>query len=269
MFRTRRRQETPSAPTAQRGAVGSARVWDERTRADRAGPRARATPGGASESRFSALELAGLVRAVVRTTLEARLPDCPDEQRTMLACELELRLLELFAPRATPASEAQPLPQPASSAQEPPPQTERARDAPPATAAVPAPEPRARLLDLALEDRLNRLGSPTAARADLRDRLVALALERLASAAPEPNASPDDVRNLDVLQRRTAKLEQALAEVRAALAYVADLEYVDPGEASLYRTVQGLAPEDPRRAQKSAALECIFRANLSLQKPGA
>jgi hypothetical protein len=96
---------------------------------------------------------------------------------------------------------------------------------------------------------------------------VALALERLTRVASEPEASVEDLRNLDVLERRAAKLAQALAEANAALAYVASLEYVDPGEASIYRSVQGLALEDPRRAQKSAALERIFAANLALQKP--
>lgn len=268
MFRVRRRPETTSS-TAKRGAVGSAHVWDERTRADRAEPlRPRPAPEGPGRATtLSTLELAGLVRAVVASTLDARLPECPPERRAALAQELGQRLLEAFEPGPT-RTERVPVPPPIT----PP---ECAESAAPAAAApnAPAPvagrEPRARLLDLALEDRLGQLGNPLAARTDLRDRLVALALSRLACAPPDPDASSEDLRSLDVLQRRVAKVEQALAEARAALAYVTGLEHVDPGLASIYRHVQGLPPDDPRRAQKGAALECIFRANLSLQKPGS
>lgn len=275
MFRTRRRTESPSAPTAQRGAVGSARVWDERTRAAAAARAQPAAPEGARPTSLSPLELAVLVRGIVATTLEARLPDTPRERRSALAQELELRLLDLFEARplaSAPPAASPPLvaaPMPAAAAPLAPP---GAPEALPARPAPPAPlEPRARLLDLTLQDRLARLGSPLAARADLRERLVALVLQRLASAAAEVEADvpPEELRDLDVLQRRLVKLEQALAEARAALAHVGGLEHVDMGLASIYRVVQGLAAEDPRRAQKSAALECVFRANLALQKPDA
>jgi len=272
MFRTRRRTESPSSPTAQRGAVGSARVWDERTRAA-AAARPQPEPPETRPPSLAPLELAVLVRGIVATTLEARLPDTPREHRSALAQELELRLLDLFEarplaagpPAPAPAPGAAPAPAAATTAARPP-------EAPPARPAAPAPlEPRARLLDLTLQERLTRLGSPLAARADLRERLVALVLQRLAAAAAEVegNVPAEELRDLDVLQRRLMKLEQALAEARAALVHVGGLEHVDGGLASIYRAVQGLAAADPRHVQKSAALECIFRANLALQKPEA
>ena len=268
MFRTRRRTESPSAPTAQRGAVGSARVWDERTRAAAAARAQPAPAEGARPTSLSPLELAVLVRGIVATTLEARLPDTPRERRSALAQELELRLLDLFEARplaAQPLDLALALEASAAPGALPAePRTDPARPS-----SVSPLEPRARLLDLTLQERLERLGSPLAARADLRERLVGLVLQRLASAAAEVEADvpTKELRDLDVLQRRLVKLEQALAEARAALAHVGSLEHVDGGLASIYRAVQGLAAGDPRRAQKTAALECIFRANLALQKP--
>ncbi|NOT31160.1 MAG: hypothetical protein HOP15_11990, partial [Planctomycetes bacterium] len=83
-----------------------------------------------------------------------------------------------------------------------------------------------------------------------------------------PEASSEELRSLDVLQRREHKLERSLREARAALAYVSGLAHVDDGLASIYRTVQGLASSDPRHTQKRDVLECVFRANLALQKPG-
>ncbi|HEX6883331.1 MAG TPA: hypothetical protein VF530_08115 [Planctomycetota bacterium] len=248
--------------------MGSARVWDERTRAAAAARAQPAPPEGARPTSLSPLELAVLVRGIVATTLEARLPDTPRERRGALAQELELRLLDLFEARPL-AGPPQDLAPAASAAPAAPPaedHTDRARPTPSAPL-----EPRARLLDLTLQERLERLGSPLAARADLRERLVALVLQRLASAAAEVEADvpAEELRDLDVLQRRLVKLEQALAEARAALTHVGSLEHVDGGLASIYRVVQGLAAGDPRRAQKTAALECVFRANLALQRPRA
>jgi hypothetical protein len=276
MFRPRRRPEIPSTSTAKRGAVGSARVWDEDTRAAtvRARERAAAADGWAAASPAHE-ELARLVRTIVHSTLQARLPECPPYRRAELARELERRMLALLAPTpnltldppaddprspATVPAEATSTPQPADN-------PELASTQSVAPPVAPSEEPRARLLGLKLEDRLAGLGSPLTSRSDLRERLVALALEGLAEDRV-PGASAEDLSSLDILTRRSSKLEQALAEARAALAHVSRLEYVDPGLSSLYRTIQGLAPEDPRHAQKGAALECIFRANLALQKPG-
>ena len=69
-----------------------------------------------------------------------------------------------------------------------------------------------------------------------------------------------------MLQRRASKLERALQEARTALAYVSGLEHVDEGLASIYRTVQGLAPDDPLHVRKHDALVSIFRANLELRQ---
>jgi hypothetical protein len=200
---------------------------------------------------------------IVQVTLDTRLGDRPPEERRALAQELERRLLALFLPPPDELPSAPPVAPP------PPVPPVAVEDAParPASVAPPtspaAASPFARLLDA----RLKELAPLLRERADLRARIVELAEERPA-AADEPEASRGELQSLDLLQRRTAKLERALHEARAALAYVSGLEHVDQGLASIYRTVQGLSEADPTRAKKREALEEVFRANLALQKSG-
>lgn len=231
--------------------MGSARVWDERTRALRAaGPPAE--PEVEEPAALAPVELTALIASLVSAALDARLPDCEPERRATLARELEERLFALLqAPPVVPASpQAGPTP------------AEREESAGP-TSASSAPDG----LGGRLEERLRALGGALAARTDLRERLVELAL-----ASCEPTLAPDDASHtelhaLDVLQRRAHKLERSLADARAALAYVASLEHVEDGLASIYRTVQGLNGSDPQATRKREALVGIFRANLALQKP--
>ena len=103
MFRARHRPEKNARASAKRGSVGSARVWDDKTRALRvAGPaqdRAEAPLGPPPD------ELAALIQGIVRVTLDTRLTELERPRRAALAAELERRLLELFRP-STPASAA-------------------------------------------------------------------------------------------------------------------------------------------------------------------
>jgi hypothetical protein len=254
-----------------------------RARGTPAEPGAEPTPPAAA-STLARGELSDLIAGIVAVTLDTRLPDCDPIRRAGLSRDLEARLLALFQPAGTP----------------PPPPTsdDAARDetllddaanrdpssnrvfadvaleegAPAADAfQLEYDSTSARALGLVLENRLNGLGGTLSERADLRQRLIALALSMLDSTpAPEAEgASAEDLRTLDVLQRRAMKLQLSLQEARAAVAYVSGLEHVDEGLASIYRAVQGLAPADPQRARKLDALEGIFRANLALQKPDA
>lgn len=271
MFRARTRSEKPSSPTARRGSVGSAQVWDEHTRARRAAlpvaPPPEPLPAPDSRVLLPRDELAPLVAGIVQLTLDTRLADHEPARRVELARELQARLLALFGTPVTDGASAE------SALAEPAAEVLAHDVLPQPVGAPPLPNgdatPVERALGLVLEDRLQRLGGPLAARADLRERLIVLALQRLAlsSSVEEPTASGDELRNLDVLQRRATKLERSLQEARAALAYVAGLEHVDEGIASIYRAVQGLSLEDPQRESKRDALERIFRANLALQQP--
>ena len=278
MFRARHRPENAARPSAQRGSVGSARVWDERTRALRvaAGPPERPRPVAETNPETSPVELAALIRGIVAVTLDTRLTELERPRRAALASELEARLCALFGLGTVPLAPPEPAPAlelapespaaPVARPETPPPSPEPARGpgAPPSGPPLP---PALRALQLILEDRLERLGGPLAERADLRRLLARLALEQaLGHETPPPSADEETLRNLDVLERRAAKLERALHDARAALAYVSGLEHVDAGVASIYRQVQGLAADDPRREQKAGALEKIFRANLELRQ---
>jgi hypothetical protein len=249
MFRARPRTESPSSESSIRGSIGSARVWDERTRTLRGRSPQPAGDGIAPE------DFHALVAALVRLTLDKRGGDAA--RRVEIARELHARLLEQLGERPAPSAA---------------PETESGVP-PPALASASAElvhtDPVRRALWLVLDDRLSRLGGPIAARADVRQRLIALCLAHLEAVPETIGASRDELRNLDTLQRRLAKLEHALEETRAALAYVSGLEHVDTGIASIYRFVQGLAPEDPQRERKRDALEGIYRANLALQQPAA
>ena len=266
MFRSRLRSETSSRPTARRGSVGSASVWDERTRAQRAAsrgappkPREGAAPDPVPRP-LPAEELAALVADIVQVALDARIEAPDPDRRAQLAHMLQIRLLALLAgaPPAPPTSE------PGLEQMEPgadPPVATRPEEEP-GVVFTPAEES----LGRALEVRLARLGGALAERADLRGRLVALAFECAASAPESVEASREELRILDLLQRRAAKLEHSLHETRAALDHVSGLEHVDTGIASIYRTVQGLSSDDPLRDRKRASLESLFLSNLALQK---
>jgi hypothetical protein len=70
---------------------------------------------------------------------------------------------------------------------------------------------------------------------------------------------------LDVHGRRIEKLSALLAQSERALAELARLKDVDPGIASIYRTVQGLNEADALARAKHDALDKIFQANLALR----
>jgi len=268
MFRARPRSETSSRSTARRGSVGSAKVWDERTRALRGSrapegqPPTAEVPARATALALPAEELAALVAGIVQVTLDTRFAAPGIADRAQLARALEARLMALFGA----GREAAPRPEDSRATAEAPP----AGSAADALRPLQGAECDVRVADglgQLLEERLARMGGTLAARPDLRARLIALALERRSSAPSSPGASGEELRGLDVLERRAAKLERSLREARAALAYVSGLEHVDQGIASIHRAVQGLALGDPQRERKRAALECLFRSNLALQRP--
>jgi GGDEF domain-containing protein len=71
---------------------------------------------------------------------------------------------------------------------------------------------------------------------------------------------------IDVLQRRIAKLTKVLGMTEADLRKVMAMKNIDEGVASIYRTVQGLEDGDAMREAKQAMMADIFQANLALQK---
>jgi hypothetical protein len=94
----------------------------------------------------------------------------------------------------------------------------------------------------------------------LGPRLSALAEAALARAAEDP------ADELDRLERRVAKLSSSLSELEGAMRRLAAAKSLDEGLASIFRTVQGLAPDDGHFAQKREMLREIWVANLELQR---
>ncbi len=78
--------------------------------------------------------------------------------------------------------------------------------------------------------------------------------------------APVNVRHADVLERRIQKLSELLDATEVELISLARRKGVDPGIASIYRTVQGLRTEEADFARKREILTLIFEANLELKQ---
>jgi hypothetical protein len=90
--------------------------------------------------------------------------------------------------------------------------------------------------------------------------------------APGPAVAPlTDERELDYrrqienLERRITKLNEMLERTEQDLSRMAAMKLVDPGVASIYRSVQGISPEDEAKALKKELMQKIFEANLELR----
>jgi GGDEF domain-containing protein len=73
-------------------------------------------------------------------------------------------------------------------------------------------------------------------------------------------------RQMDVLERRIAKLTSVLGMTEEELKRVMAMKNIDAGVASLFRTVQGLSASDDQAETKKAMMGEIFKANLAFQK---
>ena len=89
-----------------------------------------------------------------------------------------------------------------------------------------------------------------------RDRVVAIEREEMAGRVLQ-------------LERRIAKLMKSLANTEEALNRVAAMKDLEFGIESIYRTVQGLNPEEANRERKLEMMKTIFEANIELQKQAA
>jgi diguanylate cyclase (GGDEF)-like protein len=73
-------------------------------------------------------------------------------------------------------------------------------------------------------------------------------------------------RQIAMLERRIAKLSDALGMTEAELQRVLQQGTLDPGVASIYKTVQGLSARDVQAELKKALMSKIFEANVELRK---
>lgn len=70
---------------------------------------------------------------------------------------------------------------------------------------------------------------------------------------------------VDLLRRRLTKLSDSLEMTEDELRRVMKMKSIDPGVASIYRTVQGLDMEGADHELKKEMMSAIFAANLELQ----
>ena len=73
-------------------------------------------------------------------------------------------------------------------------------------------------------------------------------------------------RQLDLFERRIAKLNTSLKESEETIQALARHKAGDQGIASIYRTVQGLSADDQMHAVKHELLVKLFEANLALRE---
>lgn len=73
-------------------------------------------------------------------------------------------------------------------------------------------------------------------------------------------------RQIETLERRITKLSDSLGMTEAELQRALTQKTVDPGVASIYKTVQGLSSNDVQVQLKKALMSKIFEANVELRK---
>lgn len=72
-------------------------------------------------------------------------------------------------------------------------------------------------------------------------------------------------KEIDLLERRVAKLSGELHHTEAELARVLATKNIDPGLQSIYSEVQGLSTEDAEFERKSELMTALFAANIELR----
>lgn len=100
------------------------------------------------------------------------------------------------------------------------------------------------------------------------ERVMALVMDAVTAERQATEAARAALRDREVenLQRRIAKLTDALGTTEQRLQQVAALKDVDGGISSIYREVQGLSAEAAQSGKKKELMADIFKANLKLQK---
>ncbi len=120
-----------------------------------------------------------------------------------------------------------------------------------------------------LERRLRSLFdvSELAGRVSLADEraILAFAEQAVQGELDRRGVAPENDSEVALLERRIAKLTQSLASTEATIQKLARMKDIDPGVASEFRSVQGLASLDESFEQKKELLRDIFIANQQLR----
>jgi len=81
-----------------------------------------------------------------------------------------------------------------------------------------------------------------------------------------PASAPEAAPLVDLLERRIAKLNKALERADAEIQHLKRALGGSPGVSSIYRSVQGLSPDEPLLDLKRRLMREIFDANQALRK---
>lgn len=115
---------------------------------------------------------------------------------------------------------------------------------------------------------LKSLGLSVSSFEELDKDAIAIAIARMADAKASAKAGEVDEakRTIDMLERRIGKLTHALGVTEEELQRIAAMKNVELGEASIYRTVQGLSDDARDKERKREMMKDIFHANFELKK---
>lgn len=104
--------------------------------------------------------------------------------------------------------------------------------------------------------------------ATAEERVMTLVMDVVAAERQATEAARAALRDREVdnLQRRIAKLSDALSTSEQRLQQVAAMKDIDGGISSIYREVQGIAADALQAGKKKELMAEIFKANLKLQK---
>ncbi len=98
-------------------------------------------------------------------------------------------------------------------------------------------------------------------------RIVEVLESTLREERDKVRSHQEELRGSEVqrMERRIRKLQEALQTSELQLATLASANLEDPGVASIYRSVQGLAQNDPQANKKSQLIQVVFVNNLRLR----
>lgn len=174
-------------------------------------------------------------------------------------------LYEFYERKRAREERAAPAPQPA------PPASPAASPAAPA-AAMPAPvvagDPLLALLGDKIRDLFGLSPQDSEILARIEREVVTSALREMKNELERAvhDSRSEHQRQIETLERRISKLSDSLGMTEAELQRVLQHKTVDPGVASLYKSVQGLSSSAVQAELKKALMSKIFEANVELQK---
>lgn len=115
---------------------------------------------------------------------------------------------------------------------------------------------------------LKSLGINVSSFEDLDKDVIAAAISKMADAKASTKTGEVDEakRTIDMLERRIGKLSHALGVTEEELKRIAAMKNVELGQASIYRTVQGLSDDASDKERKREMMKDIFHANFELKK---